>query len=213
MDRNWFKEHMPIPYILHKIQRRRLKNKDITILCNNCLGGVIYHCLGLKFLSPTVNLMVNSTSDFIKFCNNICYYLQQPIVEIKDSSAPYPMGMCGDIKLHFNHYHSFSDAIEKWESRKKRINWDNIYIISNDYISDSESLSREEILEFGKLKCKNLIMFTSVKYEDIPYTYYLGLKKLKRIMFTNKFTGLREFEKYWDYVSFLNSENKTKSNK
>ena len=201
---------MPLPYILHKIQRNRLKNKNITILCNNCLGGVVYHCLGLQFLSPTVNLMVDSTADFIKFCKNINYYLQQPIVELKDDSKPYPLGMCGDIKLHFNHYHSFEDAVAKWESRKKRINWDNIYLIANDYISDTEFVSREEILEFGKLKCKNLIMFTSVRHDDIPYTYYLGLNKLKRMMFTNKFTGLRDFEKYWDYVSFLNSERKDK---
>lgn len=201
---------MPIPYLLHKIQRYRLKNKDITILCNNCLGGVVYHCLGLQFLSPTVNLMVDSTADFIKFCKNIDYYLKQQIVEIKDDNVTYPVGMCGDIKLHFNHYHSFEDAVAKWDSRKRRINWNNIYLISNDYISDTEFVSREEIIEFGKLNCKNLIMFTSVRHEDIPYTYYLGLDKLKRIMLTNKYTGLRDFEKYWGYVSFLNSERKDK---
>lgn len=210
MNRDKFKEYMPIPYLLHKIQRCRLKNKDITILCNNCLGGIVYHCLGLPFLSPTVNLMVNSTADFIKFCKNIDYYLKQQIVEIKDDNVTYPVGMCGDIKLHFNHYHSFEDAVAKWDSRKRRINRNNIYLISNDYISDTEFVSREEIIEFGKLNCKNLIMFTSVRHEDIPYTYYLGLDKLKRIMLTNKYTGLRDFEKYWDYVSFLNSERKDK---
>lgn len=208
MDKDKIKENMPIPYLLHKIQRARLKNKDITILCNNCLGGVVYHCLGLQFLSPTVNLMVDSTADFIKMVKNFDYYLRQPIVEIVDDSIPYPSGMCGDIKLHFNHYHSFDDAVAKWESRKKRINWDNVYLISNDYISDTEFVSREDILEFGKLKCKNLIMFTCVKHDDIPYTYYIGLEKLKKMMFTNKLIGLRDFERYWDYVSFLNSERK-----
>ena len=205
MDVDKIKEKMPIPYILHKIQRKRLKNKDITILCNNCLGGVVYHCLGLQFLSPTINLMVNSTADFIKFCKNIDYYLSLPIVEVKDEDKPYPIGMCGDIKLNFNHYYTFEDAVAKWESRKKRINWDNIYLISNDYVSDTEFVSREDILEFGRLKCKNLIMFTSVPHDDIPYAYYLGLDKLKKMMFTSKLTGLRSFEWYWDYVHFLNT--------
>lgn len=41
MDGDKLKDYMPIPYLLHKIQRARLKNKDITILCNNCLGGGI----------------------------------------------------------------------------------------------------------------------------------------------------------------------------
>lgn len=200
------KQLLPLPILFHAIQKRRLKNKDITILCNNCLGGVVYHCLGMKFLSPTVNLMVDSTAAFLKLCQNLDYYLSQPVIELKDDSVPYPCGMVGDIKLHFNHYHTFEDAVSKWESRKKRINKDNIYIIANDYISDSEFVSRELILEFGKLKCKNLIMFTSVPHDDVPFVYYLGLDKLKSIMFTSKLTGLRSFEWYWDYVKFLNSE-------
>lgn len=175
-------------------------------------GGVIYHCLGLKFLSPTVNLRVNSTREFLKFCLNINYYLSQEITEVNDEETPYPLGMCGDIKLHFNHYHSFDEAVAKWESRKKRINWDNIYVIAHDYISDTETITKKEILEFGKVKCKNLILFTRKPYDDIPYVFNLkSLNAQKRMMITNKFTGLRDFEKYWDYVKFLNSERTTSS--
>lgn len=212
MKKTKIKELLPIPFLLHKIQKYRLKNRDITILSSNCLGGVIYHCLGLKFLSPTVNLRVNSTREFLKFCLNINYYLSQEITEVNDEETPYPLGMCGDIKLHFNHYHSFDEAVAKWESRKKRINWDNIYVIAHDYISDTETITKKEILEFGKVKCKNLILFTRKPYDDIPYVFNLkSLNAQKRMMITNKFTGLRDFEKYWDYVKFLNSERTTSS--
>lgn len=45
--------------------RRRLSNKNFTILSTNCIGGVMYHNLNLKFLSPTINLWI-SPHDYIK---------------------------------------------------------------------------------------------------------------------------------------------------
>ena len=51
-----------------------LKNKDFTIISHNCVGGVIYHDLGLKFNTPTINLFFMA-KDFIKFCNNLIHYL------------------------------------------------------------------------------------------------------------------------------------------
>lgn len=40
------------------VQRRRLRNSSPTIISNNCCAGFIYHDLGLKFNSPTINLTV-----------------------------------------------------------------------------------------------------------------------------------------------------------
>lgn len=37
----------------NRVDLLRLKNKDFSILTNHCMGGIIYHDLGLKFLSPT----------------------------------------------------------------------------------------------------------------------------------------------------------------
>lgn len=65
----WFREHIIIP-------RNRAKAKsigEVTLLCNNCLGGVIFHELNLKFLSPTINLWMYP-SDFIKYCCKLPYY-------------------------------------------------------------------------------------------------------------------------------------------
>ncbi len=38
------------PY--EKKMRRRLENHDFTFLASNCTAGIIYHRLGMKFLSP-----------------------------------------------------------------------------------------------------------------------------------------------------------------
>lgn len=53
--------------------RKRLKNKEISIISTNCIGGVLSHDLGLQFKSPTVNLFFRA-EDFIKFCENLEYY-------------------------------------------------------------------------------------------------------------------------------------------
>ena len=36
--------------------RVKLFNQTPCIIASNCNGGIIYHDLGLKFLSPTINL-------------------------------------------------------------------------------------------------------------------------------------------------------------
>lgn len=88
-----------------KENRNRLRNENITIISANCVGGVIYHDLGLKFNSPTVNLYFNA-SDYVKFVSNLTYYLQCELKEI-DSEFDYPCALCGDIVLHMVHYQNF----------------------------------------------------------------------------------------------------------
>ena len=36
--------------------RTKNKNKDFTLVCQNCLGGLIYSVLDLPFTSPTISL-------------------------------------------------------------------------------------------------------------------------------------------------------------
>ena len=70
-------------YILHPMwcykQRKRLRNFNPTIISNNCTAGFIYHDLGLKFLSPTINLTVK---DFPLFISHLEHYLSCELIEI-----------------------------------------------------------------------------------------------------------------------------------
>ncbi len=60
---------------LNAENRKRLKNKNFTVLSNNCVGGVILHELGERFNSPTVNLFFKA-EDYLKFLENLDYYLK-----------------------------------------------------------------------------------------------------------------------------------------
>lgn len=70
--------------------RRRLAAAGVSIISDNCLGGMICHDYCLPQLSPTVNLFM-LPADFIDFCSNLEANLDADVVEVK-SDEPYPVG-------------------------------------------------------------------------------------------------------------------------
>ena len=60
--------------IISFIRRIGLKNRDFTIISNNCWGGFIYDIFGLKYQTPTIGTYFFS-EDYVKFVNNLDYYL------------------------------------------------------------------------------------------------------------------------------------------
>lgn len=76
-----------------RYERSKLMKTDFTIFSQNCIGGIMYHDLGLQFRSPTVNLLF-SPKDFIQFMKDIDWYLEQEIRFIQ-SDKPYPVGLLG----------------------------------------------------------------------------------------------------------------------
>lgn len=112
-----------IEWRLYKeIKRLRLKNRHPTIISSNCNGEFIYYDMRLQFRSPTINLSFDM-NDYVKFLENLRWYMEQPITPFSDKRFDYPCGMLGDIEIRFNHYQTFEEAVAKWEERKRRIDW------------------------------------------------------------------------------------------
>ena len=136
--------------IFHKLYAIRMKltiqSKDFTIICNNCLAGVFYNDLGLKFRSPTINLFMYP-SDFVNFCLNLKYYINVELTEVLllQEKYNYPVGKLEDIEIYFMHYKSFQEAKQCWNIRKrKRINFDNLFVI----MVDRDNCSAKDIENF-----------------------------------------------------------------
>lgn len=185
--------------------RIRLKNHEFTILCSNCIGGVISNRLGLQFNSPTVNLFIRQY-DFIKFALAPHYYLEQELVFIP-VDCPYPVGQLDDIQIHFNHSKNIADACCDWNRRKQRIIWDNLFVI----LYDRDNLTREQILSLQDVVCKRLIVLTEHDtFCDLPYVYRINRSRKSRdndqVFLDFDWFGLRTFEKQWDFVKWLNNE-------
>lgn len=129
-----------VPRIKGRLQRsqvhKRIANavngvnaEGITFISQNCIGGVLYHDLGLQFLSPTINTFIPEPG-FVKLVLNLRHYMEQELV-IRWGEE-YPIGMLDDVEVHFMHYETCKEAKESWEKRKARINWDKIFVIGTD---------------------------------------------------------------------------------
>lgn len=148
----------------NKYERSKLRNKDFTILCNTCIGGVMSHDLGQRFLSPTVNLYI-SPHHFVNMIENLEYYFSlrlEPDQKLSEC-LNYPVGRLGDILIYFKHYQSFEEAKNKWEERKRRVNYDNLYIM----MTDRWCCPKEDLIRFEKLPYKK-VCFTAKPHKDCP---------------------------------------------
>lgn len=194
-------------YITNKRRQKnrlKLKNHDFSIFCSNCTGGIISHELGERFNSPTVNLRISS-KEFVKFMLNIHEYLEQELIFF-DGEENCPMAHLGDITIVFAHYKDVDSALEKWNERKKRVNWDNIYVILND----RDGMTYEDLKALSNVPCKNMVVFTAKEYPEFPYTFCLHQfcdqnevgYTLDHLPITNEWY----FERFFDYTAWLNSE-------
>lgn len=183
---------------------RRLKNRDFTIISSTCVGTLIYYDLNMKFLSPTINLTIGM-NDFIRFAKNLKWYIDLELLESKgEKQYLYPIGMLDDIKVCFVHYKNFEEAKQKWEERKKRINWDNLFFIG----TEKGNCTYETIWNFDRLPYKNKVIFTHAEYPEITSAYYIKGFEEKRELgtitnFEDKFLKRRYMDDF-DYISFLN---------
>lgn len=186
--------------VLETQWRSRLKNDNFSIICSSCIRGVIYNRLGKKFLSPTINLYFTQ-GDFIKFACDLPYYISQNL-NFVESEEDFPVAMLDDITVYFNHAKSANEAMEDWNRRKDRINYNNIYIIL--YYRDNYTI--DEIRKIEQAHCKRKIILTSKKL-DLDYAYYMeeNINQPNSEVFLDKDKyGIRTFEKKWDFISWLN---------
>ena len=192
--------------VRNKIDRKRIKNKNYTILANTCIGGVIYHDLDHEFLSPTINLYI-TPSHFVKFLENLDYYLDKDIKPL-NTKLKYPVGKLEDIIIYFKHYDTIEQAIEKWNIRKKRINKDNLFIM----MTDRWCLPYSYLERFNKLKYKNKVCFTYKEYTEFECCKVV--KKWRDEYCVGTITDianifgkrLYQYAKDFDYIDWLNKE-------
>ena len=183
----------------------RLTNSDFSLITSNCVGGVIAHSLKQRFNSPTVNLWFYNT-DFVLFCKDLRRYLYEvELVEDRklSESLKYPVGKLENILLFFLHYDSFEEAKEKWNVRKERVNFDNIFLIMVQDMHDGIDLLREyDNLPYNKL------VFTINDYPDIKSAIHIeGTTKdgnMKDMCsYESRFSAHRLIDRF-DYVDYLN---------
>lgn len=73
------------------------------------------------------------------------------------------------MKIYFQHYNSEDEALQKWDERKARINYDNLFIL----FKENSKVTKEDLIDFDKLNYQNKIVFTHKPYPDIKSAFYI----------------------------------------
>lgn len=160
--------------ILLTVRRKSINNKDFSIISNNCWGGFVYKRYNLPYLTPTVGLYFYA-EDYIKLCHNLTYYMSLPLKFITLQQSKHfesltakgqiniPIAQLDDIEIIFLHYKTEEEALEKWERRKKRINYENLIF----KFSEVNNCTYEHLKKFEELEANKKICFTTQNYKDI----------------------------------------------
>lgn len=202
----------------HLYKNRQLQNRDVTIVSNNCIAGVIYHDCGLRFLSPTVNLWFH-TEDFFTYAANILEYSPQQGAELREIfeyGINYPLGLLTPkssdlpaIKLYFQHYPSFEMAKGKWEQRSKRINLENICMIFECSHPIAENSSIPELFRAAPyshkviVTSKHSVTGKGTEVVSLP-VYDLPEYQPGKLFATKRKLSLSRWLDDFNYVAFLN---------
>lgn len=156
--------------------KRSIRNKNFSVISNNCWAGRLYQYLDMPYLSPTAGLYFFAP-DYIKFVSDLRRYLAVPLRFIEAEESKYydelrkrnqtdkPIGILDDVEIVFLHYKTKEEAEEKWNRRKERVNFDNIII----KFSRMDLCTEQEIEKFDKLSFKNKFVLNNrlpLKYKS-----------------------------------------------
>lgn len=115
------------------------------------------------------------------------------------------MAKLDDLILHLVHYHSFEEASRKWELRKKRMHFDNLYIL----MVDRDGCTYEDIVAFDALSYQHKVFLTYKERPEIKSAVCISGSEenghlLDICQYKAWWTGRRWLDDF-DYVGFLNT--------
>lgn len=184
--------------------RAGLRNRDFSIISSNCSGGVLTSDLGVRFNSPTVNLSIGP-ADFLKLLSDLKFYMGCELREQRDLSVPYPVGMLnGELRIDFVHYKSFREAKEKWEIRKKRINYENLFFM----MTDRDGCTEEQMRYFDALPFGRKVIFTCRAHPELRSAVWCSEfsedTEVPILTAYRNLKGERLYDRYFDFAAWLN---------
>lgn len=207
LNRKWIIFRNTVYLLYFKTYNR---NKDFTIISNNCWGGGIYEDLSLPYTTPIVGLYFYAR-DYVKFVKGIRHYLDLPLqftdiskyreVNIVRKKLAYPVGVLEDVEVQFLHYKTNEEALEKWNRRKKRVNFDNLYL----KFDDRDGADLELIKEFDQIEnVKNKVVFAAQNHIGVKSLIYLPEYEKEGVV-GDLYTNRAIYRKHFDVVKWLNS--------
>lgn len=146
-------------------QRKQLQTKNVSVISQNCIGGVFYHDMQQQFMSPTVNLFFTA-EEFVRFALDLPRYLSaEPEMHWDEE---YPVARLEDVTVRFMHYETCKEAKEAWCRRKARIRWDKIVVLC----SDMEGFDDGVFAQWKRIPYPKVLFTANETYAQEPGSVY-----------------------------------------
>lgn len=151
------------------------------------------------------------SDEYIRFVSDLRKYINTPIKIISYKESRYknelehyggenlscPIGVLGNVECVFLHYKTDKEAVNKWNKRIKRINWDRLYI----KMSEQNFCTPDHIIAFEKLPLKNKFVFVTKNYgikSQVIFGDYFGQDRIQ--------DDTTNFRRYVDIISWINEK-------
>ena len=146
--------------------------------------------------------------EYIKFIYNLKYYINSELTFITIEDSKYKdylkkikysgiIGKVDDVEICFLHYKSEREAYDKWNRRKKRINWDNILYKFND----QNNCTYNDLKKFEEFSAKNKICFTAKKYDEFKTIQLKEYEKYDYVL-----DDIKKYKKYVNIYKYINGK-------
>jgi len=192
-----------------RILKKRLHNNAFTMVSSNCIGSRFYQELGFPYNTPFVGLFIYAPC-YIQLLGDLDYYLKSDLTFISKSkyeemlppekrNRDYPVGLVGDVEIHFLHYHEETEAKDKWTRRIKRMNKENIFVT----FTDRDLCTITQLNQFDQSKYQNKVCFTCKEYPSVKSSVWVNEYK-NEPQVGDLYTEYYNLKKHFDFVDWLN---------
>ncbi len=151
----------------------RVRDETFTVISNDCWGSGVYDHTRLMYRTPFIGTRIFAPC-YIEMLRDLKAYLQSPLEFVtvsrygfmNDQRQPslgfYPIALLhGNVEVHFMHETDEATARQKWERRRAKINWDNLFV----KFSQDPTLCTPALLEeFDSLEYPYKVCFTRKTY-------------------------------------------------
>jgi uncharacterized protein (DUF1919 family) len=200
-----------------------IKHKNFVIVSDNCWGGEIYQWFNRPYNTPFIGLGIYGDC-YIKLLSNFDYYmgLELDFIPQTDTKHPhtfkeayYPLGLLGDIEIHFVHYNSEEDAKNKWQRRTKRmleVTDKNTFFFK---LCDDWKAEPVHFKQFHELQLKNKVSFIPDTKKEFDNPAHIGVYERHRTHKTHVPNGVGLFKisfLYFDLAQWLSTSKIKRTN-
>ena len=133
-----------------------------SIVSDDCWAGAVYRHFDRPYDTPFVGLFVRS-EEYLRMLGDLRAYLAEPL-RFRDrlgesAGTRYPVGLLGDVEIHFLHYRHRGHADVAWSRRMERMDFDRLAV---KFSAAPDGRAHDQVARFSRLPFERKVAFSKL---------------------------------------------------